>query len=51
MQCMFCGGLVLWAGPLIALTHTVCQRCGAINCQIVDDEQDEEQDEEQEAGR
>lgn len=34
MECQSCGGLVLWCGPLPALTHTECQRCGAINNQV-----------------
>lgn len=33
MTCSFCGGRVLWMGPLINLTHTQCQNCGQINCQ------------------
>ena len=37
MQCSICGGLVIWKGPLSNLTHTECQRCGAMNNQIADD--------------
>ena len=37
MQCSICGGLVIWKGPLSNLTHTECQRCGAMNSQIADD--------------
>lgn len=43
MQCSSCGGDVIWKGPLSCLTHTECQRCGAINNQMSDDfiEEDE----------
>lgn len=43
MQCEICGGLVIWKGPLVNLTHTECQRCGAMNSQLPDDE-DEDHD-------
>jgi len=36
MQCEKCGGLVTWRGPFSALTHTECERCGGINCQVVE---------------
>ena len=36
MQCSQCGGLVTWQGPLSELTHTQCQNCGGINCQIIE---------------
>jgi hypothetical protein len=36
MLCSICGGDVLWQGPLSALTHTKCQRCGASNSQLPD---------------
>jgi len=45
MTCQTCGGLVLWRGPLTALTHTECERCGAINNQVPEEapaEDDEE---------
>lgn len=41
MTCSLCGGYVEWKGPLIALTHTECVDCGAINCQEVEDENEE----------
>ena len=45
MQCSICGGLVIWKGPFVNLTHTECQRCGAINSQIADDYDDLGEDE------
>jgi len=42
MTCSECGGLVEWQGPLTNLTHTECLRCGAINAQVTEDEQEEE---------
>lgn len=36
MVCSQCRGLVTWQGPLRELTHTQCQNCGGINCQIID---------------
>lgn len=33
MRCSYCDGLVLWMGPLAAMTHTQCQDCGRTNCQ------------------
>lgn len=38
MICERCGGEVTWRGPLIALTHAQCGKCGGINCQIPEDE-------------
>lgn len=38
MKCERCGGLVTWRGPLSALTHTQCDGCDGINCQVVADE-------------
>jgi len=38
MTCQSCGGLVTWRGPLTDLTHTKCERCGAINNQVPEDE-------------
>ena len=35
MECRSCGGLVIWKGPLTALTHTECESCGAINNQVM----------------
>jgi len=40
MKCERCGGLVTWRGPMSALTHTKCESCGEMNCQIVQDEHD-----------
>ena len=50
MECERCGGLVTWRGPLVALTHTECESCGGMNCQIVhlpddDEEGDDGEDE------
>ena len=42
MQCEKCGGLVTWRGPLSALTHTECESCGGINCQLVERDQEDE---------
>lgn len=42
MVCASCGGLVTWRGPLIALTHTECCQCGAVNNQVVEIEYGEE---------
>lgn len=36
MQCKHCGGVVVWKGPLTALTHTECTRCGATNSQVAE---------------
>ncbi len=38
MICKSCGGLVEWKGPLVALTHTECLSCGAVNNQEPEDE-------------
>ena len=38
MKCEYCGGPVEWKGSIIALTHTECLDCGAVNCQIVESE-------------
>jgi hypothetical protein len=45
MTCSSCGGLVLWMGPLTALTHTQCLACGSVNCQDAEVEDDAEQGE------
>lgn len=42
MDCMNCGGLVIWKGPITALTHTECQKCGGINCQDTGADPDDE---------
>lgn len=34
MHCKHCGGVVIWKGPLSALTHTECTQCGATNSQM-----------------
>ena len=48
MECETCGGLVTWRGPLSALMHTECERCGSRNCQRPEPiEQHEEVDDEQ----
>lgn len=44
MICQHCGGLVTWRGPLVDLTHTECEGCGATNCQVPDDHPQEEDD-------
>ena len=41
MKCEACDGLVSWRGPLSALTHTECERCGRRNCQVAESERDE----------
>lgn len=50
MRCQYCGGQVVWMGPLSQLTHTECQDCGRTNCQEPDGEftyDEEEQEDEQ----
>jgi hypothetical protein len=42
MTCSICGGYVEWKGPFSNLTHTECAKCGGINCQEPED--DEESD-------
>jgi len=44
MRCERCGGYVEWKGPLTALTHTECAKCGGTNCQEVDSPDAEEDD-------
>jgi len=45
MICEHCGGHVTWRGPLVDLTHTECEGCGATNCQVPEDmPEDDEQD-------
>lgn len=41
MYCSKCGGIVLWQGLFSNLTHTQCQKCGAINSQVVEYEPEE----------
>ena len=45
MKCSYCGGLVLWVGPLSNLTHTECTECSAINSQIPESDCDDEDEE------
>lgn len=40
MICQKCRGEVQWRGPLIAFTHTECVQCGAINSQVIEEEQE-----------
>ncbi|MFP9529133.1 hypothetical protein [Pectobacterium brasiliense] len=48
MECANCGGLVIWKGPLINLTHTECQQCGAVNNQVLENYTEEELEQEDE---
>ena len=41
MICSACDGLVLWND---GLTQTKCVRCGSINCQVTDEDEDTEQE-------
>lgn len=43
MQCFTCGGLVLWTGQFSLQARTECQKCGAIDNQVVDVPDDEEE--------
>lgn len=48
MICAHCQtDTVTWRGPFAALTHTECSRCGGIDCQQIEqeDEDDAEGDE------
>ena len=47
MICSYCGGQVIWMGPLVNPTHTQCRACGRVNCQEpeVSDEDEEGGDE------
>jgi hypothetical protein len=45
MICERCGGQVTWRGPLSALTHTQCESCGGVNCQIPDAQPDDTDEE------
>lgn len=47
MICATCGGHVTWRGPMSNLTHTECADCGAINNQVVE-QQDADEIEERE---
>lgn len=44
MICSVCGGECEWRGPLSALTHVECKKCGAVDSIVagVEDEIDEE---------
>lgn len=44
MICSYCGGLVVWKGPLSNLTHTECESCGAINSQEPEEEAQDDDD-------
>lgn len=44
MICQSCGGPVEWVGPLTNLLHTECKQCGAVNNQVVEQDEDEESD-------
>lgn len=41
MICSRCNGRVTWRGPLSNLTHTECESCGGVNCQLPDDHEEE----------
>ena len=43
MVCLFCGGQVIWRGPLSNLTHTECDKCGRYNCQIIESDNSEDE--------
>ena len=43
MECNYCGGSVLWQGPISNFTHTECLSCGAINSQKIEDDEDEDE--------
>lgn len=45
MTCRHCDGLVVWRGPLVALTHTECTACGATDCQIPEEDPEAGEDE------
>jgi hypothetical protein len=38
MRCYICGGAVVWRGPLTALTHTECLKCGGENTHAIDED-------------
>lgn len=38
-----------WRGPLSELTHTQCEKCNEVNCQITDEDGEDIYDTEQEA--
>ena len=42
MKCANCGGPVIWMGSWSNLNHTECQGCGAVNNQLVDEQEDDE---------
>ncbi len=41
MICELCGDHVTWRGPLVALTHTECAKCGGLNCQVPEHGEDD----------
>ena len=43
MCCSLCGGLVLWRGLISNLTHTECERCGAVNAHVCDEPETEDE--------
>lgn len=46
MVCQYCGEVVQWQGRLTNLTHTLCLKCGAINAQMVEGNEDTENEDE-----
>lgn len=42
MICQLCGGCVIWCGPWRKLSHTVCEACGALNSQQVEENEEAE---------
>lgn len=40
MTCRFCGGRVTWRGRMTALAYTQCEKCGAQNCELPEDEEE-----------
>jgi hypothetical protein len=45
MICSRCGGPVTWRGPWSNLSHTECERCGARNAQVSEEDFDDINDE------
>lgn len=43
MVCQYCDGLVEWVGQLTNLYETRCLRCGAINSQVRESEEEGEE--------
>lgn len=47
MICSLCrSATVRWMGPISNLTHTECEHCGAVNSQVLDEEDDPEEEHE-----